>query len=42
MRLMEYVARVEERRAGYRILVRKLKEIDHTENIDVDGTIILK
>jgi hypothetical protein len=33
---------VGERRAAYRVWVGKLKETDHTEDIDVDGTIILK
>ena len=42
MRLTGHVAGVGERRAACRILVGKLKETDHTEDIDVDGTIILK
>jgi hypothetical protein len=42
MRLTGHVAGVGERRFAYRILVGKLKETDHTEDIDVDGTIILK
>jgi hypothetical protein len=31
-----------ERRTAYRILVGKPKETDHTEDIDVDVTIILQ
>ena len=42
MRLTGLVARVGERRAAYRILVGKLKETDNIEDIDVNGTVMLK
>jgi len=37
-----HVARIGERRSAYMFLVEKLRERDHLEDPDVDGTIILK
>jgi hypothetical protein len=37
-----HVARMEERRGAYRILVGSLRERDHSENLCVDDRIMLK
>jgi hypothetical protein len=38
----EYVARVGEMRNAYKILVGNLNEKDHSENLGVDGKIVLE
>jgi hypothetical protein len=42
MRWAGHVARMEERRGVYRVLVGNLREIDHLEDPGVDGRIILR
>jgi len=37
-----YVARIEERRGVYRLLVGNLRERDHLEDPGIDGRIILR
>ena len=37
-----HIARMEERRVAYRVLVGNLRERDHFENPGVDGWIILR
>ena len=42
MKLADHVARIGERIGAYRILVKKWRERDYLENINVSGRIILK
>jgi hypothetical protein len=42
MKWAEHVARMDEMRNAYKILVRKPEGRDHLENTGVDGRIILK
>jgi hypothetical protein len=37
-----YVARTEGRRGAHRVLVGRLREIDHLEELGVDGRVILE
>jgi len=40
--LTGHVARIGKRRGAYRILVGNLREINHLENLGIDGEIILE
>jgi len=40
--LTGHVARIGKRRGAYRILVGNLREINHLENLGIDGEILLK
>jgi len=42
VRWTEHVARMGDRRGAYRVLVRKPEVKDHSENINIDGSTILK
>jgi len=42
MRWAEHVARMEDRRSGYRFLVQDLRERDHLEDLSRDWSIISK
>ena len=41
-RWVRNMAHVGERGGAYRVLMRNLRERDHSEDLDVDGTVILK
>jgi hypothetical protein len=42
MKMVEHIARTENKRNAYKVLVKKLKGRDHLEDVDVDGRITLE